>query len=70
MTLTRNGGLYPYYAFAFMTLEQMYECSYDGGITYATCQAETDICPVLASGGSVNYRVDTSNEYYMNNWYV
>lgn len=48
----------------------MYVCSFDGGSSYATCQAETDICPALEAGSSVDYRVDTSYEYYLNNWYV
>jgi hypothetical protein len=72
MILARNGGLYPYYAFAFLTLEQAYKCRYDSSSPFSPCQAEAEICPVLASGQatSLEYQVDTSYEYYLNNWYV
>ena len=70
--MAKNGGLYPYYAFAYMTLEQMYECRFDSHSPFTSCQAEIDICPVLASGNatSLEYQVDTSYAYYLNNWYV
>ena len=50
----------------------MYMCRYDRNSPFVTCSAETDICPVLASGQptTLEYEVDTSYVYYLNNWYV
>ena len=50
----------------------MYECRQGDSGPFTSCEAETDICPVLASGidSQLEYRVDTSYEYYLNNWYV
>jgi len=72
LIIAKNGGIYFYYAFAFLTLEQMYQCRYDTSSPFTSCQAETDICPVLASGlpTSLEYQVDTSYAYYLNNWYA
>jgi len=50
----------------------MYTCRFDSSSPFNSCSAETDICPVLDSGmaTSLEYQVDTSYEYYLNNWYV
>ena len=71
MCLMRTGGLYLYYGFAYLTLEQMYECRNDPDAPFTSCAAETDICPKLESGDTqIEYRVDTSYEYYLHNWFV
>ena len=59
-----------YYGFAYLTMEQMYKCQYASDGPFVTCSAENDICPALASDEAIEYRVDTSYEYYLNNWYV
>ena len=49
----------------------MYECKIDLDAPFESCSAKTDICPRLETGDSqIEYRVDTSYEYYLNNWYV
>ena len=71
MSFMRTGGLYMYYAFAYLTLEQMYECRSDKDQPFASCSAKNDICPQLEKGDKqIEYRVDTSYEYYLDNWFV
>ena len=71
MCLAMNGGNYLYFAFAYITLEQKYECRFDPSEAFKPCDADTVICPALDSGvEGFEYRVDTSYEFYINNWYV
>ena len=70
LVLARNGGNFMYYGFAYLTMEQMYQCRSSPNLPYSTCSAENDICPSLDSDSPLDYRVDTSYEYYLNNWYV
>ena len=75
MMITRNGGNYMYYAFAYLTMEQMYECKFGDSAGFESCSAEEDICPVLdgtdpLAKQDLEYRVDKSYDYYLNNWYV
>ena len=70
LALTRNSGDFPYYCFAYMTLGQLYLCRYDSSEPFSTCSTETDICPALANGTPIEFKVDTSYEYYLDNWYV
>ena len=47
MMITRNGGNHLYYAFAYLTMEQMYECKFGDSADFKSCSAEEEICPVL-----------------------
>ena len=71
MTAARNSGNFLYYAFAYLTLEQMFECRIDPSQPFATCSAEEVICPILKGdqASMLEYRVDTSYKYYLDNWY-
>jgi hypothetical protein len=73
MAIARNGGLYLYYAFTYLTLEQMYECRFNPASPFVSCSAKELICPTLDAATQLagfEYRVDTSYEYYLNNWFV
>ena len=71
LTLVRNGGNYMYYGFAYLTMQQMYECRYSEADPFTTCSAKAEICPALESDvASIQYQVDTTYEYYMDNWYI
>jgi len=70
LILSRNCGNYPYYTFAYMTLEQLYQCSYDSTELFSACSVESDICPSLANGTPIEFQIDTSYDYYLDNWYV
>ena len=71
MCLALNGGNYLYYAFAYLTLEQKYECRFDPSEAFQACSADEVICPALESGAQgFEYRVDTSYEFYLDNWFV
>ena len=71
LTLARNGGNWMYYGFAYLTMEQMYKCQFEAGGPFVSCSAEEQICPALArEEGLVQYQVDTTYEYYLDNWYV
>jgi hypothetical protein len=65
ITIMRNSGMYMYYGFGFLTLEQSYVCV-NGGSS-ETCSA-TSICQRQASGETVDFRIDTSNINYISNW--
>ena len=34
------------------------------------CSAEEIICPLIEQGKFIEYKVDTTYEFYLNNWYV
>ena len=73
-SISRNCGAFFAYCYAYLILKQMYVCSPTGESTsevYSTCLVE-DICAARESGQPLDftYKVDTSYEYYMNNWYV
>ena len=71
LTLARNGGNWIYYGFVFLTMEQMYLCRFDENDPFQSCSAEEQICPAIEDGiESMEYKVDTSYAYYLNNWYV
>ena len=65
----RNSGHYLYYCFAYLTLDQVYQCATaDGG--FELCSLDETICPARTSGAPLEYQVDTSYEYYLNNWFT
>lgn len=71
LTIARNAGNYMYYGFAYLTMEQMYLCRFDPSQPFESCSAEEVICPALSRGDeNLQYEVDQSYEYYLNNWYV
>jgi hypothetical protein len=78
-SVARNSGMFLYYPFAYLVLEQQFLCREPtpGGFTskptWETCSAEA-ICgarearPWLEFGE--DYKVDTSYEFYIENWYI
>jgi len=69
LSLLRNSGNWLLYLFAYLNLPQKYECRQDKlGDNWLSCSAKEDICPALEQGDTIEYRVDTSYEYYMRNW--
>ena len=68
IAILRNAGSGLYYLFAYLTLPQLYECRADPTLDYTTCSAAEDICPAIQQGSMVDFRVDTSYEYYLENW--
>ena len=69
LCLSRNSGNYLYYCFAYLTLEQMFECKAVDG-QFEACTASEQICPARALGTDLEFRVDNSYEYHLQNWYL
>lgn len=67
--LIRNGGMYLVYLFAYLTMEQKYLCRTTADGTYDSCSNEM-ICELRQNGGFVQYKQDTSYEFYLENWYA
>ena len=54
-----------------MVLEQFFLCRFGPDEDFRSCSAEEEICPALESDiNGFEYKVDTTYEYYINNWYV
>ena len=71
LTISRNSGNFIYYGFAYLVLEQFYQCRYGPHDEFMSCSAEEEICPALEENvPGFQYQVDTTYEYYINNWYV
>ena len=81
-SVSRNCGAFFAYCFAYLILPQKYVCSGGGGggialgdglsrEEFSQCSVE-DICAARRSGAPLDftYKVDTSYEYYLSNWYV
>jgi len=58
--LLRNSGCSLWYLFTYFVLAQKYLCRTDSTAAYATCDAAEVICPALAEGSFVEYRVDVT----------
>ena len=68
-SIIRTSGTQFIYIYAFLTLPQQYLCRGEGTAdTYESCSASEYICPALAAGQEVDYKVDTSYAFYLNNW--
>lgn len=74
--VARNSGAFFAYCFAYLILEQKYVCSPTGGDgVFSECSVQ-EICDARTlakeSGGTVpfSYKVDTSYDYYLENWYT
>jgi len=70
LCVLRNSGLAFIYMFGLLTMKQQFLCRTNSTDEFAQCSAEETICPRLNQGQFVEYKVDTSYEYYLNNWYV
>lgn len=71
LVIARNSGNFMYYGFAYLTMEQMYLCRFDPSMPFESCSAKEVICPALSSGNEqLEYEVDESYEYYLDNWFV
>ena len=73
-SISRNSGAFFAYCFAYLVLKQNYLCTSEvGGTNFSECSVE-DICAARNLHGDQNlpfdYKVDTSYEYYLNNWYI
>ena len=68
MGLLRNSGMPLIYMFAFIVLPQSYECRNGPQSVFSACSAEKDICPNLALGKFIEYRIDESHANFMLNW--
>jgi len=68
MSLLRMAGSPLLYMFAYLNLPQQYECRDPLEGTWSTCDIDTVICPALESGSPIEYRVDESYYYYVDNW--
>lgn len=68
MSLMKVGGSPLLYLFPYITLPQKYECRTDPEAPWASCDASEVICPALDQGSYMEYQVDTSYKYYLNNW--
>ena len=68
--VARNAGTYMYYPFSYLVLEQFFLCDNNKTGIEESCTA-SDICLAKETDPSFsNYRVDTSYQYYMENWYT
>ena len=68
ITLLRNAGIPLIYMFAFLVMPQEYQCYDQESGTYRSCSADEVICPALAEGSPIDYRVDDQHAHYMVNW--
>ena len=66
LAMLRFAGNWLFYLYVYLTLPQEYECKV--GDEWVSCGAEDTICPAREQGQPVEYRVDTSYQYYMKNW--
>ena len=68
----RNSGNYMYYTFAYLILQQQFLCSdpnWDDS-SFRVCP-NSEICEARQNpSSSLLYKVDTSYEYYFENWYI
>ena len=55
--------------FAFLIYEQRFLCMDVDGTVTRECSAE-EICAAREAGSDMEYKVDESYEYYLNNWYL
>ena len=65
--VARNANNYFYYPFAYLVLEQSFECDFGASGTYQPCLAE-QICAMKAESaqrGKLDYRVDESQPYFI-----
>ena len=69
MAIIRNSGTFPVYVYAYLTLEQKFLCQSNTDSSFNECSAE-EICAARDAGVQINYVVDKSYEFYMNNWYL
>ena len=67
--MARNANNYYYYPFAYLVLEQRFECDMAGKGIFTPCSTE-QICSSNTSSAAMSYRVDKSQEYFIQNWYV
>lgn len=67
LSLLRNAGSVLIYMFAYLVFAAEYECRTDPTAAYGTCSVD-EICKAKADGTELDYRIDTSYEYYLNNW--
>jgi MFS family permease len=68
LMISRNSGMYIYYAFSYHVLPQHFLCMQDDA-TYASCSVES-ICSARQNDVALDYKVDTSYQYYIDNWYL
>jgi hypothetical protein len=61
----RNSGMYMYYGFGFLTLEQNYICKNEN--LTESCSAEK-ICQMLNNHQVVNFEIDKTHSNYLSNW--
>ena len=69
--ISRTSGSTLVYAYAFLILPQKYECSPKNEENYASCDVE-QVCQAIEEGpekSQITYRLDTSYENYVQNWY-
>ena len=67
LSIQRNSGMYFYYAYGFLTLEQTYLCRVNPGDSYESCD-RADICSQIAEGLTPDYMENTSSDTYIQNW--
>jgi MFS family permease len=67
--IVRNNGNFIAYQFAFLVMEQQYVCRSGSDQEYETCSRLDTVCPALESNApGFEYKVDTSYQYYLDNW--
>lgn len=67
--LVRQSGAFLIYGFPYLTLTQEYLCRTSREGDFMSCSAQTDICPAIEADSFVEYKVDSSYEFYFENWY-
>ena len=61
LTIMRNSGMYMYYGFGYLTMEQSYLCGPSGNVPCSASQ-------ICQAGGTLPYKVDQSSPNYLSNW--
>ena len=67
LSFLRTSGSVLIYTGAYLVLPQEYKCRFDSSSEFASCSTEL-ICSARKAGDPIEYRVDTSYEFYLNNW--
>jgi hypothetical protein len=65
LTIMRNSGMYLYYGFSFLVLEQKYLCRDSALLEFESCP-KSEICSNIRP--EFEFVTDSSNMNYLRNW--
>ena len=69
-SVARNMNNYLYYPFAYLVLEQQFLCRFSSDSSFSQCSAESICSAKQDPQSTLVYKVDTSYDYYIDNWFL